>query len=48
VADQFPKPTPIETRIVLFSGMNLGQIPGQSDRPLSILFSEPAAFGQSF
>ena len=48
VADQFPKPTPIERRIPPFSAMNLRQVACQSYRPLSILLPEPSAFGQSF
>ena len=48
VADQFPKPTTVEIRVPPFPGMNLRQVACQSYRPLSILFPEPSAFGQSF
>ena len=48
VADQFPKPTPIQGGIAPLSGMDLRQIPGQRDGSLSILFPEHPGFGQPF
>ena len=48
MAEQFPKPTPIEGWVVQFSGMNLRQITRQGFRPLPILLPQPSTLGLSF
>src|SRR5215467_2272052 len=47
VADQLTKATLIERRVPPLFAMNLRQVACQSHCPLSILFPEPSAFGQS-
>ena len=48
MAEQFPEPTPIESWVVQFSGMDLRQITRQGFRPLPILLPQPSTLGQSF